>query len=279
MSFERWTHRTSVRTILLIRRCSPAAIRRMKWNWRVSDFDSARPWARGPTPKSSQPSANNWSRKWRSRSSIVAKLLWTFNGISCRENCPSCNRSATNTSSKSTISSLMEVRSASSWNWPRLISSITSNWSDDWPKTRHARCSCSWSPLWTIYIRETSFIVGRARRPNGFAVFLQGIWNVRMCCSIEISTWNCPTSVRRRAAREKEGWGTSVSLGFARVIESNELSQTYCGSAAYASCQILQGIPYHGIPADLWSCGVILYIMVYGWDRFVRSSIVLIVLD
>ncbi len=53
-------------------------------------------------------------------------------------------------------------------------------------------------------------------------------------------------------------------FGFARIIEINELSHTYCGSAAYASCEILQGIPYHPIPADIWSCGVILYIMVYG---------------
>ena len=34
-------------------------------------------------------------------------------------------------------------------------------------------------------------------------------------------------------------------FGFARVIQTNELSHTYCGSAAYASCEILQGIPYH----------------------------------
>jgi serine kinase len=53
-------------------------------------------------------------------------------------------------------------------------------------------------------------------------------------------------------------------FGFARIIQINELSHTYCGSAAYASCEILQGIPYHPIPADIWSCGVILYIMVYG---------------
>ena len=31
-------------------------------------------------------------------------------------------------------------------------------------------------------------------------------------------------------------------FGFARVIRLNELSYTYCGSAAYASCEILQGI-------------------------------------
>jgi len=31
-------------------------------------------------------------------------------------------------------------------------------------------------------------------------------------------------------------------FGFARVIQINELSHTYCGSAAYASCEILQGM-------------------------------------
>ncbi|CAF1213414.1 unnamed protein product [Rotaria sordida] len=62
-------------------------------------------------------------------------------------------------------------------------------------------------------------------------------------------------------------------FGFARVIQTNELSHTYCGSAAYASCEILQGIPYNAIPADIWSCGVILYIMVYGSMPFDDSNI------
>ncbi|CAF0962089.1 unnamed protein product [Didymodactylos carnosus] len=61
-------------------------------------------------------------------------------------------------------------------------------------------------------------------------------------------------------------------FGFARILESNEYSSTYCGSAAYASCEILQGIPYKAIPADLWSCGVILYIMVYGSMPFDDSN-------
>lgn len=62
-------------------------------------------------------------------------------------------------------------------------------------------------------------------------------------------------------------------FGFARVIQINEFSHTYCGSAAYASCEILQGIPYHAIPADLWSCGVILYIMVYGYERSLSLNV------
>lgn len=51
-------------------------------------------------------------------------------------------------------------------------------------------------------------------------------------------------------------------FGFARLQTGDQLSRTYCGSAAYASPEVLQGIPYHGTGYDIWSLGVILYIMV-----------------
>jgi len=51
-------------------------------------------------------------------------------------------------------------------------------------------------------------------------------------------------------------------FGFSRIQTADQLSKTYCGSAAYASPEVLQGIPYHGSAYDIWSLGVILYIMV-----------------
>ena len=51
-------------------------------------------------------------------------------------------------------------------------------------------------------------------------------------------------------------------FGFARRFEHGQLCRTFCGSAAYAAPEILQGIPYEPTGYDVWSIGVILYIMV-----------------
>lgn len=40
------------------------------------------------------------------------------------------------------------------------------------------------------------------------------------------------------------------------------LSQTYCGSFAYACPEILLGLPYNPFLSDTWSMGVILYTLV-----------------
>ncbi|XP_054770468.2 testis-specific serine/threonine-protein kinase 4-like [Lytechinus pictus] len=61
-----------------------------------------------------------------------------------------------------------------------------------------------------------------------------------------------------------------TDFGFARSkMKPSEpgktiLSETYCGSYAYAPPEILRGIPYCPMLGDIWSMGVILYTMLYG---------------
>lgn len=53
-----------------------------------------------------------------------------------------------------------------------------------------------------------------------------------------------------------------TDFGFARYFRDTDIFKTFCGSAAYAPPEILQGIPYNPVLHDIWALGVILYNMV-----------------
>ncbi|WKY05287.1 hypothetical protein Q1695_005918 [Nippostrongylus brasiliensis] len=53
-------------------------------------------------------------------------------------------------------------------------------------------------------------------------------------------------------------------FGFARYLSHKEKSSTFCGSRAYVAPEILRSIAYTGHTVDIWSSGVVLFVMVTG---------------
>uniref|UniRef100_A0A183EVB5 Protein kinase domain-containing protein n=1 Tax=Gongylonema pulchrum TaxID=637853 RepID=A0A183EVB5_9BILA len=55
-----------------------------------------------------------------------------------------------------------------------------------------------------------------------------------------------------------------TDFGFARVLKSGEKSKTFCGSRAYLAPEIIRAQPYDGYLSDMWSAGIVLYVMTTG---------------
>ncbi|KAM3129286.1 hypothetical protein pb186bvf_018573, partial [Paramecium bursaria] len=52
----------------------------------------------------------------------------------------------------------------------------------------------------------------------------------------------------------------------------SELLKTACGSPCYAAPEMISGKQYNGLKADLWSCGVVLFVMMCGYLPFEDSN-------
>ena len=70
-----------------------------------------------------------------------------------------------------------------------------------------------------------------------------------------------------------------TDFGFATIVDKSKVSETFCGSAAYAPPEVLQGIPYQPSIHDIWSLGVILFIMACNAMPFRDSNIKKLVQD
>ncbi|KAI4803440.1 Pkinase-domain-containing protein, partial [Aureobasidium sp. EXF-8846] len=59
-----------------------------------------------------------------------------------------------------------------------------------------------------------------------------------------------------------------VDFGMAALQPEGKKLTTACGSPHYAAPEVIKSRPYDGARADVWSCGVILYVMLTGMTPF-----------
>jgi len=58
-----------------------------------------------------------------------------------------------------------------------------------------------------------------------------------------------------------------------QLADVGDMSQTFCGSKAYAAPEILQGRTYDPMKADVWALGVIMYIFITGKMPFDETKV------
>jgi len=75
------------------------------------------------------------------------------------------------------------------------------------------------------------------------------------------------------ASKEPDALIKVADFGLARMISGKDMMKTACGTPGYVAPEVLQNKGYSSGAVDLWSAGVILYILLCGFPPFYEEEL------
>jgi serine/threonine protein kinase len=82
--------------------------------------------------------------------------------------------------------------------------------------------------------------------------------------------WSRPTRTHAQST-DSDSNIKLADFGFAKKCPTPESLRTQCGTPGYVAPEILEGVAY-GTQADMWSLGVIVYILLGGYPPFIEQN-------
>lgn len=102
---------------------------------------------------------------------------------------------------------------------------------------------------------------GRLSTEEAFQIFRQIIIGVEYCHNNLI----CHRDLKpENLLLDRNNNIKIADFGMASLMEEGKLLETSCGSPHYASPEVVKGLRYNGMEADVWSCGVVLFALLTG---------------
>jgi serine/threonine protein kinase len=63
-----------------------------------------------------------------------------------------------------------------------------------------------------------------------------------------------------------------ADFGLSRMLKEDELLHNVCGTPGYVAPEVLDASPSYGVAVDMWSAGVVLYILLCGYPPFYEDD-------
>lgn len=70
---------------------------------------------------------------------------------------------------------------------------------------------------------------------------------------------------------DEDGYICLADFGLAKILEGNEMAQSFCGTPEYLAPEILNEVG-HAFPVDWWALGILTYEMIVGFPPFYTGS-------